>query len=88
MCFRFNAGVGTGQGCWLEHSRLFAVGCCWLWFVKRSCTKKKQQQEEIRYPGGENQTCPKMPSSAESSLTVTRPFPFYPFLSPVCCSEG
>jgi hypothetical protein len=28
----------------------FLIGCCWLQFVKYLCTKKKQQQEEIRYP--------------------------------------
>ena len=34
------------------------VGCCWQWFVKYSCAKKKQQ--EIMYTDSEYQTCPKV----------------------------
>jgi hypothetical protein len=30
---------------------------CWLRYVKKSCTKKKQ--EELRYPDVEDQICPK-----------------------------
>ena len=40
-------------GCWLV-----AVGCCWSQFVKQLRIKKKQNKEEIRYPDGEDQTCP------------------------------
>jgi hypothetical protein len=33
--------------------------CCWLWYVKKLYAEKKQQEEEIRCPDGEDQTCPK-----------------------------
>ena len=38
---------------WLD-----ATDCCWLKFVKQTCLKR-QEKEEIRYPEGDDQTCPK-----------------------------
>jgi hypothetical protein len=35
---------------------LVEVRCGWLWFIKKPCTKKTQQ-EEIRYPHSKDQTC-------------------------------
>lgn len=60
--------------------------CCYwllllllLYFVKWSCPKR--HEEEIGYPDGKDQTCPKgthlPPQSAGDSLTITSP----PFLS-------
>jgi epoxyqueuosine reductase QueG len=43
-------------GYWLAGCCLCVVGCCWARFDKQSFAKKKQ--EEIRYPGNEDQTCP------------------------------
>lgn len=34
----------------MRQGRLAVDG--WLQFVKYSCTKKKQQQKELRYPNG------------------------------------
>jgi hypothetical protein len=59
------------------------VGGCSLWFVKKLCAKRKQQQEEIKYPGGKDQTCPQ---GICHPLTSRIAFPFSvfgfpPFLS-------
>jgi hypothetical protein len=45
--------LGPGE---IVGGRLLVVS--WLLFVRQSCAKK-QQQEEIRYPDSEEQTCPK-----------------------------
>jgi hypothetical protein len=41
---------------WWVFGYRWVVGCCWSWFVKKLCEKKKEQEEEIRYP---TKTCPK-----------------------------
>ena len=61
------------------------VGCCWLRFVKQSCTKRKQ--EEIRHPDDEEIKPPPRNStplvSRKTSKDNITPFPLYPSFSPV-----
>ena len=60
---------------WLVGWLLLVVSCCWSWFVKLSCAKKKQQQGESRYPDDDSQT-----RSAGSSPMIMLPFPTPDFI--------
>lgn len=65
-------------------------GYCWLWFVKQSCTKKKQQ-EEIRYPDSEDQTCPLLNTPSQEILELSNPYwlgNLLFFLPLVCQTKG
>ena len=49
---------------------LVAVGLCQLWFFKQSCAKVKEEEEEIRYPDSEDQTCPKELNTSDQQEVV------------------
>lgn len=82
--------------CWLLWLLLAVVGHCWWQFVKQSCAKKKQQQEETRYPDREDQTgskeldtlnrqavvYPVLTHDFNDFINLIQGSPLYPFFSP------